>query len=621
MNERYDVIVVGAGHAGIEAGLAAARLGRRVLMLTMNADNVGQMSCNPAIGGIGKGHLVREIDALGGEMGRAIDACGIQFRRLNTRKGPAVRASRAQADKARYRARMKMVVEATAGLSLRQGEVVGLLRRGAEVYGVRTDAGERIEAGAVVLTTGTFLEGLMHLGSQTKSGGRASDRAAHGLSRELRELGLELGRLKTGTCPRLDARSIAFDRLEQQPGDDPRPRFSFDEPGASLPQVCCYITHTTPATHCVIKENIKSSGIFSGQIKSRGPRYCPSIEDKVVRFPERDGHRIFLEPEGLDTIEIYPNGLSTALPLAIQKEFLATIPGLERAVVVRPGYAIEYDYVVPTQLDRDLSVRGFRGLYFAGQVNGTTGYEEAAAQGLVAGVNAARRLCGMGPLLLGRSEAYIGVLIDDLVTRGIDGEPYRMFTSRAEYRLLLREDNADLRLAEQALAVGLLSEKRQQALHRKRRLLEQAERDLASTVVPSGEAANQTFLAAGHPPLERSLTAGELLRRPGASYALVAELAGLVRYDSEVEEQLEIRARYHGYIQRQTTEIERMRGLERAALPPEIDYAMVAGLSHEAREKLLRVRPQSLGQASRISGLTPAAITALAIHLKKRRAT
>lgn len=619
MGKTADIIVVGAGHAGIEASLVAARMGLRTLLLTMNLDGIGQMSCNPAIGGIGKGHLVREIDALGGEMGRAIDECGIQFRKLNTRKGPAVQASRAQADKARYRSRMKRVVESTPNLTAMQAQVVDLLFTGGRVTGVVTEHGDRIVAGAVVVTTGTFLNGLLHVGDRQVSGGRAGDRAAVGLTAALQRAGLETGRLKTGTCPRLDARTIDYSRLEEQPGDPELEGFSFDDVPPPLSQVSCHLTHTNATTHRIIADSIDKSPIYNKTILSRGPRYCPSIEDKVMKFPDRDRHRIFLEPEGLDTVEVYPNGLSTSLPLDVQRKFVASIEGLETAVILRPGYAIEYDYVMPTQLSLSLEVRSQPGLFLAGQINGTTGYEEAAAQGLLAGINAVLAVRGEPPLILSRSEAYLGVLVDDLVTRGVDGEPYRMFTSRAEYRLLLREDNADRRLRETARQVGVLSEDRLDRLERKSLAVEVGLEVLKSTRL-SPETQTQARLAGiQQAPLSGPTTAYDLLRRPGMTYELLAAVLPLARHDREIERQIEIEAGYDGYIQRQNVELGRLAGLEGTRIPASLEYESVEGLSSEVKEKLRRIEPGTLGQASRISGVTPAALSALAIHLKKRR--
>src|SRR5579875_1741063 len=615
----YDVIVVGAGHAGIEAALAAARMGARCLMLTLNLDHIGQMSCNPAIGGIGKGHLVREIDALGGEMGLAIDQTGIQFRFLNTRKGPAVRARRAQADKAGYRARMKRVMEATANLTIRQASIENLLVEDGRVRGVQSLIGEEFYAPAVILTTGTFLKGLVHVGLKNYSAGRAGDFAAMGLSEHLAALGFRIGRLKTGTCPRLDGRTIDYSALEMQLGDEPPPPFSFRTTAITQTQLPCHLTYTNGRTHELIRGALDRSPMYSGVIQSRGPRYCPSVEDKVVRFADKERHQIFLEPEGRETVEVYPNGLSTSLPLDVQIAMVRSIKGLEQAEIMRPGYAIEYDFSDPTQLHLSLETKLVKGLFFAGQLNGTTGYEEAAAQGLMAGINAVLAARGEPPLIIARHQGYIGVLIDDLVTRGIGGEPYRMFTSRAEYRLLLREDNADSRLSPIGERLGLLG-----ASSAARRVLKServaAERlRLAARLVPNSPAVQEQLAAAGSSPIRQPVRAEELLRRPELSYAAVLAMADLGEgLSGDEAAQLEIEVKYEGYVRRQADAVDRYRRLEETGIPPALDYGAVAGLSSEVRERLSRIRPESLGQAARMAGITPAAIAVLAVYLKDR---
>ena len=623
MNEkmRYDVVVIGAGHAGCEAALAASRMGCSTLLLTMNLDTIAQMSCNPAIGGLAKGQLVREIDALGGEMAKCIDRTGIQFRTLNSSKGPAVRGTRAQADKQRYRIAMKDTLEKQTHLDVKQGLVERLLVEDGKIQGVETNIGVQYKSGAVIVTTGTFLKGLIHIGLAHYPSGRAGEFPSVGLSDCLRDLGFELGRLKTGTPARLNGRTIDISRMKIQEGDDPAPFFSFTENTHPLIQLPCYLTYTNPLTHDIIRNSLDKSPLYAGVIKGIGPRYCPSVEDKVMRFSERERHQVFLEPEGLDTEEYYANGVSTSLPYEVQVQLYRSIPGLEEVEIMRPAYAIEYDFAPPTQIRHSLETKKIAGLYFAGQINGTSGYEEAAAQGLMAGINAALKTQNRDPLVLQRSESYIGVLIDDLVTRGTN-EPYRMFTSRAEYRLLLREDNADLRLREQGRKIGLVDDAAYALYHEKKREIERELDRIKRTRVKSSEQVNNMLRNRGSMELEDDASLEQLLKRPELTYRDIAAISPLEKpVLPEAAEQVEIQVKYEGYIQRQLRQVERFAGLEQRSIPDDLDYDAVVGLGTEVRQKLKQVRPISLGQASRISGVTPAAISLLMVALEKRRRT
>ncbi len=618
LSGEYDVIVVGGGHAGAEAAAASARLGAQTLLLTGNIDTIGQMSCNPAIGGLAKGHLVREIDALDGLMGRITDRTGLQFRMLNASKGPAVRGPRAQSDRKLYRDAIQAELFATPNLRIMQAEVTDIEPQDddAQTLLVHCHTGWVFRAGAVVLTTGTFLKGLLHIGKQQLSGGRAGEPAAHRLAERLAVLGFRLGRLKTGTPPRLDARTIDFAQLEEQAGEEPRPHFSFLPQTMPAYQMPCYITHTSAATHQLIRDNLHESPVYGGQIEGTGPRYCPSIEDKVVRFAGKESHQVFLEPEGFENHEIYPNGISTSFPVHLQQAIVNSIPGLERAQILRAGYAIEYDYVDPTELRHTLETKKIPNLFFAGQLNGTTGYEEAAAQGLIAGLNAGLKVAGKKSLVLSRSEAYLGVLVDDLVTRGTT-EPYRMFTSRAEYRLLLRADNADLRLTQRGIDLGCVGEDRRAHFLTKQQnvavLMGWAHNTKVRPADPLGQLVAQQAGAMTTP-----LTVFEVLKRPGISLASVkTHLHSFPLFNNEVEEQLIVEAHYDGYLQRQQMEAERLQSDEAMEIPVTINYATIHGLSTEARQKLEKIQPGTLAAASQISGVTPAALHVLWMHLRR----
>ena len=617
--DQFDVIVIGGGHAGTEAAMAASRMGSSTLLISHNIETLGQMSCNPAIGGIGKGHLVKEIDALGGLMAKATDLGGIQFRRLNASKGPAVRATRAQADRVLYKAAIRYALENQPNLQLFQQAVTDLIVENERVLGVETEMGLKFKSKTVVLTTGTFLGGLIHIGLENYQGGRAGDPPSNKLSQRLRELPFNVARLKTGTPPRLDGRSIDFSVLQEQPGDTPIPTFSFLGKASDHPeQISCYITHTNAKTHDIIRSGFARSPMFTGVIEGTGPRYCPSIEDKINRFADKDSHQIFVEPEGLQTNEVYPNGISTSLPFDIQLAFIRSMKGFEQANIVRPGYAIEYDFFDPRDLKSSLETKFIKGLFFAGQINGTTGYEEAAAQGLIAGANAALQVQGKAAWSPGREQAYIGVMIDDLITRGT-AEPYRMFTSRAEYRLVLREDNADLRLTEKGRELGLVDDERWQAFSEKKEQVEAEISRLKNTRIGPNALTEEEALRVLKTPLNKDTSLYDMLRRPEVTYDSLTSLdiAGDKIANPIAAEQVEIQTKYSGYIKRQMEEIEKHKRYENKAIPAGFDYSTINSLSSEVREKLEKARPETIGQASRVPGVTPAAISLLLVFIKK----